>query len=322
MIKALLPLFFTVFCTIITLDAKAQNASKPRLVKLPFAFSRFEREPMENTPVVFNSRLLMVGNYRPSGESSFRDKDSYLYIEDLQTGDEVVRFGNAHSFVSAYVSNDELNVFALDFTASGKVWNSNGINRFVTKDLKNWEEEKIILPDGNENLFNTSVCKDDNGYLMAYESNRPVQFCFKFARSKDLSKWEKIPGLVFTGENKEYSACPLIRYFPPYYYVIYLHAPIANHNGYVSYLARSANLSDWELSSLNPILEAEKEEGINNSDVDIMEYKGKTYLYYAIGDQATWTTVRVAMYDGSQKDFFESHFPNGQSFKKVSAKYE
>ena len=34
---------------------------------------------------------------------------------------------------------------------------------------------------------------------MAYESNKPVQFCFKFARSTDLSQWEKLPGLVFTG---------------------------------------------------------------------------------------------------------------------------
>ena len=60
---------------------------------------------------------------------------------------------------------------------------------------------------------------------MAYESDKPVQFCFKFARSVDLSKWEKIPGLVFTGEKKEYSACPVIRYIEPFYYVIYLHAP-------------------------------------------------------------------------------------------------
>ena len=186
--------------------------------------------------------------------------------------------------------------------------NSNGIDRMTTTDLKNWKSEKVILPEGDEHLFNSSVCRDEKGFLMAYESDKPVQFCFKFARSADLSKWEKISGLVFTGENHEYSACPVIRYIKPYYYVIYLHAATEGHKGWISYMARSADLSEWELSPYNPILEAEAGEGINNSDVDILEYKGKTYLYYATGDQETWGTVRVAMYDGSEKEFFESSF--------------
>ena len=292
---------------------------KPELTKLPFAFSG--RTKMENTPVIFNSRLLLVANYRPSGPTSPEDKNSFLYVEDLKTGKEISRFGMAHSFVSAIVDGDELNVFALDFSNSGEVWKSNGINHFVTNDLENWSEKKVILPEGDELLFNTSVCRDDKGFLMAYESNQPVKFCFKFARSNDLSKWEKIPGLVYTGEHDEYSACPVIRYFKPYYYIIYLHAPIEGHNGWTSYLARSKDLHNWELSPFNPVLEAEGGEGDNNSDVDIIEYEGKTYLYYATGDQATWATLRVALFDGSLKEFFESHFPNKMEFIKVSAKH-
>ncbi len=297
---------------------------KPELIKLPFAFSGTEREPMENTPVIFNSRLLLVANFRPSGGSDVDEKNSYLYIDDLVTGEEILRFGTTHSFVSAFVNNSELNVFALDFTTSGKVWESNGIDRFVTTDLKNWKSEKVILPEGNEHLFNSSVCRDDKGYVMAYESDKPVQFCFKFARSCDLSKWKKIPGLVYTGENNEYSACPVIRYFTPYYYVIYLHAPIPGHNGWIAYMSRSIDLINWELSPFNPILEANKKigEGINNSDVDILEYEGRTYLYYAIGDQATWTTIRVAMYNGSMKTFYENHFPEGNILKKISTKHK
>jgi hypothetical protein len=85
-------------------------------------------------------------------------------------------------------------------------------------------------------------------------------------------------------------------------------------------MARSSDLLNWELSPYNPILEAEAGEGINNSDVDILEYKGKTYLYYATGDQETWGTVRVAMYDGSEKEFLEGHFPENVSLLKASAK--
>ncbi len=238
----------------------------------------------------------------------------------MQTGKQVARFGQGHSFVSAYVNGDELNVFALEFTDFGRVMNSTGIDRLTTTDLKNWKTEKIILPEGTEHLFNSSVCRDDKGYVMAYESDKPVQFCFKFASSTDLAKWDKIPGLAFTGEKHEYSACPLIRYFKPYYYVIYLHNKIAGHNGYISYLTRSKNLVDWELSSFNPILEATAGEGLNNSDVDILEYEGKTYLYYATGDQETWGTVRVAMYDGTEQSFFENHFPKNIPLTRLTAK--
>jgi len=300
-------------------DGSAQKLQRPVLTKLPFAFSDIGRTPMENTPFVFGSRLLIVANNRPGGADA-KGKDAYLYIDDLQTGKEVARFGQGHSFVSAYVNGSELNVFALEFTDFGRVMNSTGIDRLVTSDLKTWKTEKVIVPEGNEHLFNSSVCRDEKGYTMAYESDKPVQFCFKFARSTDLSKWEKMPGLVFTGEKHEYSACPLIRYFKPYYYVIYLHAPTAGHNGWISYLARSEDLTGWELSPFNPILEAEAGEGKNNSDVDILEYGGKTYLYYATGDQETWGTVRVASFDGTEKTFFESHFPQNMKLTKITAK--
>ena len=312
---------FFLFCSS---SVYAQKPGKPALVKLPFAFSRRDRgELMENTPVLFNSRLLLVANFRPSGGPKVTDqeKDSYLYIDDLLTGTEIVRFGAAHSFVSAFVNDAELNVFALDFTETGKVWSKNGINRFVTKDLKSWKTEKVLLPDGDGFLFNNSVCRDDQGFLMACESNKPVQWCFKFARSSDLSKWKKIPGLVFTGVNHEMAGCPVIRFIKPWYYVIFGHDLINVPNRYTSDMARSKNLIDWELTPFNPILQAGVGEGINNTDVDIIEYEGKTYLYYATGDQATWATIRVAMYDGSMKTFFENHFPKGETFVKISAEH-
>lgn len=297
----------------------AQVPERPVLTKLPFAFSGKNEMLMENTPVIFQSRLLLVANCRP-GEMYAKGENAFLFIDDLTTGQEITRFGQGHSFVSALVDGNELNVFALEFTDFGKVMNSTGIDRLVTSDLKTWKTEKVILPEGSEHLFNSSVCRDEKGFLMAYESDKPVPFCFKFARSTDLSKWKKIPGLVFTGEKKEYSACPVIRWVAPYYYVIYLHAPVEGHNGWISYMARSIDLETWELSPFNPILEAGPGEGKNNSDVDILEYEGKTYLYYATGDQETWGTVRVALFDGTEKEFFESHFPENMLFTRVSAK--
>jgi hypothetical protein len=194
------------------------------------------------------------------------------------------------------------------------------IYRFSSSDLQDWKRELAIPRDGDEHLFNVSVCRDDDGYLMAYESNRPVQFCFKFARSRDLASWDKINGLVFAGRHDQYSACPVIRYFRPHYYVIYLHQAIPQHEGYISFMARSKDLETWELSPQNPILEPAPGEGINNSDVDLFEFEGNTYLTYATGDQATWGAVRMAMYPGPMESFFRSYFPDQKPTVKVSTR--
>ncbi|HVV72898.1 MAG TPA: hypothetical protein VHI52_15595, partial [Verrucomicrobiae bacterium] len=148
----------------------------------------------------------------------------------------------------------------------------------------------------------------------------PVQFCFKFARASNLAHWTKLEGLVFTGMGSEYSACPVLRYVAPFYYVIYLHAAVPGHKGWVSFLASSKDLEQWELSPLNPILEASEGEGVNNSDVDLFEYEGNTYLFYATGDQQTWGSLRVAMFPGTMREFYESYFPVGVPMLRVSAR--
>jgi len=288
---------------------------RPELTKIPLAMG----PAMENTPVVYKGRPLIVMNHRDDTKNNtdHYTKSMYLYIKDLCTGNEIGRFAEGHSFANAFVNGDELHVFASEGT--NRDW-FKSIYHFTTTDLKNWKREPAIPLEGDEHLFNCSVCRDDQGYLMAYESNKPVMFCFKFARSKDLSKWEKVPGLIFTGINNEYSACPVIRYFAPYYYVIYLHAAIPGHNGWVSFLARSQDLARWELSPYNPILEAGVGEGVNNSDVDLFEWQGKTYFFYATGDQQTWGTVRVAIYPGPMKQFYEGCFPTGVPMLNASAR--
>jgi len=71
---------------------------------------------------------------------------------------------------------------------------------------------------------------------------------------------------------------------------------------------------------MNPILEAGPGEGHNNSDVDLFELDGKTYLFYATGDQATWCSLRMAMHPGPMKEFFEEWFPAGVPMKEADAR--
>jgi hypothetical protein len=297
------------------LPPRFQNAAavRPRLVKIPVALGP---NVMENTPVMFKGRPLLVLNRRDDTKNK---TDSYtrsmqLNVLDLATGREVARFGEGHSFANAFVNGPELHVFASE--GSNYDW-FQSIYRFTSGDLKTWQRELAIAQAPGEHLFNASVCRDDQGYLMVYESDKPVTFCFKFARSPDLARWQKLDGLVFTGLGGEYSACPVLRYVAPYYYVIYLHAAVPGHQGWLSFLARSRDLVTWELSPFNPILEASPGEGVNNSDVDLFEYEGNTYLFYATGDQQTWGSVRLAMFAGTMREFFEHHFPAAAPLVKV-----
>lgn len=291
----------------------------PKLVKLPFAFPT----GMENTPVVFTNRVLLVDNHRPGGFEA-KGENAYLFITDLVTGQEVARFGKGHSFVSAFVDGAVLHVFATEFTDFGNVINTLRINHFSTTDLKEWKQEEAIAREGEEHFFNTSVCRDEQGYVMTYESNVPVQWCFRFARSKDLSHWEKIPGLEFSDvAGKTVCANPAIRFFAPYYYVIYgihcyqkepwaCYAYQLPETKYVTAVARSKDLITWEVSpTRGPMLDPSPGEGINNTDADLFEYEGNTYIFYATGDQATWGTIRVAMYAGPMKEMLEAFFPTG-----------
>jgi hypothetical protein len=289
---------------------KAAEAQRPRLTKILCNFGT----TMENTPFVFKGNLYIAFNVRndsPDRKGDYTsDENMHLYIADLNTGKEVAHFGAGHSFVSAYVEGETLHIFASE--GSNNDWFHN-IYHFTTTDLKTWQRSLAIPREPKEHLFNTSVTKDEQGYVMTYETNETITFCFKFARSKDLRHWEKIPGLLFTGVGEERAECPVIRYIAPYYYVIYLHLQKRpdGQNDHISYLARSRDLIEWELSPFNPILKAGPGEGVNNSDVDLFEYEGRTWLYYATGDQKSWGSVRTAMYDGPMKDFFEHSFPAG-----------
>lgn len=269
-----------------------------------------DAEIMEVTPVHWQGKPMIFCSKRPF-QSKYDVNALSLTLLDPATGKYTPDFGVGHSLGCAYVERSDkgdavFHVFAAE-QPSMESWFQE-IHHFSSSDLKSWKREIALKPE-NEHLLNSSVCQDDDGsYLMTYESNNPVHFCFKFARSRDLSSWEKIPDLYYAGpDGKSYSACPVIRRYAPYYYVIYLRNN--GRGGYESALIRSKDLKRWEESPNNPILGASDGEGTNNSDVDLFEEDGKTWLYYATGDQLTWTDIRRASFDGDEREFFEAQFP-------------
>lgn len=252
---------------------------------------------MEVTPLIFNDRLVLMECVRP-GEGGAK-ADHYLQIKDVETGDILSRFGHGYGLGSAIIHDGGFYVFASRYENND--WND--VTVFYSKDLKNWESKLVVKQEPTEHLFNTSVCWADGRFVMAYETNDPqyIAFTILFAESKDLLNWTKIPNAI--SYKDRYTACPCLRYMDGYFYMLYLEHLTPDWR-FDTYMTRSKDLVSWEDAPRNPILTAEGDEGVNASDPDLVEFKNKVYLYYAIGDQKTWTGLKRAVFDGTLTDFF------------------
>ena len=124
---------------------------------------------MENGPVIYDGRPLLVLNYRDDSKG-FHDKyaeSMYQYIVDLRTGQRIAEFARGHSAVKAFVDGKRLHVFVTE--ATNFDW-FQSMYRFWTDDLKTWHRELAIEPEGEEKtIFNASVCRDDQLTDMASE---------------------------------------------------------------------------------------------------------------------------------------------------------
>lgn len=253
----------------------------------------------EAAPVIWKERPAVMKCVRPASGGAAQDYS--LSLVDEKAG-ELARFAEGHSLACAYVHQQTFYAFASRFGADG--WND--VTLFKSSDLKTWES-KVVVKQENEHLFNSSVCADGDGFVMAYESDdaRHTPFTIKFARSKDLETWTKLPNLVFGGDR--YAACPCIRYANGYYYLLYLEHR-APRWCFETYVARSRDLENWELSRSNPVLVPGANDGVNASDPDVCEWDGTTFVYYSVGDQLTWSKLKRARYPAPLAKFFEAWF--------------
>jgi hypothetical protein len=256
------------------------------------------KDMCELSPIVWKGRLCHLACVRPATGGT--KSDYFLELSDAETGEILAKFAEGYSLACAHVNNGIFYAFASRFEND----NWNDVTMFKSSDLINWES-KLALEQENEHIFNTSVCECPDGFVMAYESDDPKYpaFTVKFAVSDNLENWKKVPDAIF-GTNR-YTACPCIRYANGYYYVLYLENRSPRHY-YETNITRSKDLKRWELSSANPVLRPTQiDDCINASDPEIVEFNGKTYIYYSVGDQLTWMNIKRAVYYSSMKDFFE-----------------
>ena len=285
----------------------------------------------ECTPFVWHDRLMLL-------ENLWEDPAPRAEVRDYFTGEAFPPFGgDGTRFYSAYCESDVVFVFAtLD----------NVVYRYTSADLVAWEKTAVLaFPDSFE-LFNTSVCQGPDGYMMAVECawqgqskgkgnlvNNPYigeYYTEFFASSPDLANWTLLSfDTAYTPAR--YCACPALRWCEGYYYMICLESlPLGR---YAPYIYRTKDFDAWEIGLYNPILwpseedrrvkegvalpqdvakENETHVDVNNSDVDLCEYEGKTYVVYCAGHQAQAQgmngLVCEAVYDGPMREFLSAYF--------------
>jgi alpha-L-fucosidase len=308
------------------------NYSGPRPARMTVSLASADKRPLirklgtidldmvETTPVVWHGQVWRFEWVRPGTHDQAGLPGCFRFINP-KTGAVTPSFAKGYQFGSAFVENGTAYV-------TGTTDARHYLAMFVSKDLKTWEE-RTVINDPKYGIFNNSLCKAGDEYMLAFEIDRPAEeagapFTIRFAKSRDLRKWTITPPeCVFTKDR--YSAAPCLRWSEGWYYLFYLE----NYNGYETRLVRSRDLIHWEASPLNPVLRASPEDkaianpelsekqraaiargvDVNNSDLDFCQWHGKVIMNYSWGDQIGAEFLSEATYDGTQDQFLRAWFP-------------
>ena len=275
---------------------------------------------VETTPIVFKNKVYRY-EYVREGYKQNTTSDSYSRFIDHESGEATPSFANGYHLGSAFVDGDSVYVTSVD------IWDGENIRMFVSTDLQNWKSRSALHLPGY-GIFNSSLCKADNRYVLMFEIGKPEEeagerFTARFASSEDLVNWKLLPKECNYSKDR-YTAPHALRYLDGYFYNFYLEA----FEGYEMRVVRSVDLIIWEPSKYNPVLKASKEdkniannkltkaqrkaifnaENRNNSDIDFCEYKNKLIINYSWGNQRGVEFLAEAEYDGSLEDFIKGFF--------------
>ena len=289
---------------------------------------------VESTPIVFRDNLYRFEYCRPRESEHLQSKNPYnpnpwssFHFIDLKTGQKTPSFARDHHLGCAYTDGEVMYAFGVE----GK-WGGDTLHFFRSTDLETWEICSELHLDGWQ-IFNTGVCKMNGVYTLLMEINAPVEeagthpFTFRFATSPDMVNWTLTPReCVF--QKHRYAGGPAIYTVDDgYYYVLYLEAYPDGH--YVNCIARSTDLESWEYSPINPVMMYSEHEDkqianpfltveeqqqirdaldVNNSDMEICEFNGRTIINYSWGNQHGTEFLAEASYEGTVKEFLQSWF--------------
>jgi len=155
------------------------GAEKPQIKKL----GTIECDLVEATPIVFHGRLYRFEYVRTRYKPNTTGRSYFRFI-DVATGEPTASFAAGCNLGSAFVDADTAYVYGV------RGWGTPTIYMFQSKDLKTWTSGVALQQPKDWKIYNTSVCKADGRYLMAFEVGAPREvvgaaFTNRFAESTD-----------------------------------------------------------------------------------------------------------------------------------------
>ena len=292
---------------------------------------------VETTPIVFRDELYRFEVVRRKSFCSENVPEFWADLEDdpclrfihVRSNTSTPLFAEKHTFGFPWVEGDMMYVV----TCAGRDWGSDTLHFFRSADLENWEQyAEFHLPGWH--IFNMNIAKMGDVYTLMIEINAPAEECgphpftFRFAQSRDLVHWELMP-TECAFQRDRYAGSPALYTLEgdPHFYVGYLE----EYPGpcYANCIARSEDLIRWEYSPVNPVLMFDEYEDkkigspfltpadrarietaldINNSDMELCEYLGRTIIYYSWGDQKGNEFLAEACYEGTMQKFLTGFF--------------
>lgn len=274
---------------------------------------------VETSPVVFRDHRYRFEWVREGYWDNAR-KTNYFRFVDGENGPPTAPFADGHEFGSAFVEGDRVYVTGTQ--------DRSHVNLFVSDDLIHWDCWPV-LADDRYGIFNTSLCRAGDDYVLMFEIDRPaeeagVAFTARFARSRDLRTWRLTPPECNYARDR-YTAPHCLRWLDGWFYNFYLEA----HLGYEMRVVRSRDLIHWEPSPRNPVLRASAGDRTvanlrlndaqrqrvaeavdrNNSDIDFCEWQGRLVVNYSWGNQLGVEHLAEGIYDGTLASFLHGWFP-------------
>ena len=249
---------------------------------------------VETTPLVFRDRLYRFEYVRNQYYEPNDTGDSYFRFVDHETGKFSPPFATGCHLGNVFIEDDTL------YVTGTNIWDGERVDLFMSRDMASWESWNVLdLP--GFGLFNTSLCRGENEYVLMFEVGEPpevagVRYTARFATSPDLRVWKLTPPQC-TYSKDRYTAPHCLRYLDGWYYNFYLEM-IGHGDGYEQYVVRSRDLVQWDPSPYNPVLRADDDDrkianpdlteaqrqriataiNINNSDIDLCEYRGRVII--------------------------------------------
>ena len=291
---------------------------------------------VETTPLVWKGDLYRFEVVRSKSFTAKNANSNWYELGDepclrfihVRSNESTPLFAEGHTFGFPIVVDDKMYVV----TGKNRLWGSDTLLFYRSDDLINWELYAEHEMPGWK-IYNMNIAEKDGEYTLMIEISAPVEeaghpFTFRFLKSTDMTHWTLTPSeCVF--QKHRYAGSPALYTLEddPYYYVGYLEA-YPNHC-FANCLARSKDLINWEYSPINPVLMYDEVEDkkiaspfltpedrvrieeawdINNSDMELCEFLGRTIIYYSWGDQKGTEFLAEACYEGSMKDFLTGFF--------------